>query len=444
MDSPHQSFITTKDASKVSGYTSDYLARLVRSKEIVGEKIGRGWFIDQTSLESFIEKQKHHNINRAEELMRLRAEEYRRHTADTKQTRDLPEKPAVVRPVLDLGVGHASLRSRVFALMIALLVVAPGTLLSQVLVVDRVTTIAQAFASGFALTFGDVPAQVVSHIATASAEMSTYSLDSTEHSVLHTATASITVAPFAIAAPRIPTIDTVAVAKPHTDTPTPAAVVGFDPALLPQAFLSMGNTVIEASHAAIRADVAVAYGFAILGPETARTIVTAVGTTGAVLAGAASKAPALAAGLSMRAADAPSYLAPALAQAVFGAEYAVAVRFVAISDAVSERYLALIEDTGNAVYDGTEGALALATAFSHATSSIEYAYLGAINGTALAIDDTAAVVPSPASLLPPTSSVSTGLASVLPAFSAGEKALNAAYETLRALFDSTFPYFQPR
>ena len=49
-----ENLVTTKDASELSGYTSDYLARLARSGKIVGRRIGHTWLIDKNSLANFL------------------------------------------------------------------------------------------------------------------------------------------------------------------------------------------------------------------------------------------------------------------------------------------------------------------------------------------------------------------------------------------------------
>ncbi|MCX6790220.1 MAG: helix-turn-helix domain-containing protein, partial [Candidatus Kaiserbacteria bacterium] len=74
-----KNLITTKDASELSGYTSDYLARLVRGGEIAGKKIGHSWLIDSSSLDVFLGKQKNHKLNRSRELANSRVKEYRTH-----------------------------------------------------------------------------------------------------------------------------------------------------------------------------------------------------------------------------------------------------------------------------------------------------------------------------------------------------------------------------
>ena len=55
--------LSTKEASKLSGYNADYLARLCRAKQIVGTQIGRTWLVSQKSLEDFVKLQKIENKN---------------------------------------------------------------------------------------------------------------------------------------------------------------------------------------------------------------------------------------------------------------------------------------------------------------------------------------------------------------------------------------------
>lgn len=60
-----KNFITTKYAGELSGYTSDYLARLARSGKIVGKRIGHSWLIDKESLARFLDEQGDRKIDYA-------------------------------------------------------------------------------------------------------------------------------------------------------------------------------------------------------------------------------------------------------------------------------------------------------------------------------------------------------------------------------------------
>ncbi len=69
--------ISNREASKFSGYNSDYLARLCRSGKLIGKQIGRTWFIDRNSLEGFVQAQGDRNQVRARTLQQVREKEYR-------------------------------------------------------------------------------------------------------------------------------------------------------------------------------------------------------------------------------------------------------------------------------------------------------------------------------------------------------------------------------
>ncbi|MBI2609546.1 hypothetical protein HYW53_00010 [Candidatus Giovannonibacteria bacterium] len=49
-------FLTLKEASRQSGYHSDYLGRLARGGKLASERVGLQWFIEKSSLESFLGK----------------------------------------------------------------------------------------------------------------------------------------------------------------------------------------------------------------------------------------------------------------------------------------------------------------------------------------------------------------------------------------------------
>lgn len=50
--------ISLKEASKLSGYTQDYLGQLIRKGDIKGRKIGRGWFTTEEEINNYFFKQK--------------------------------------------------------------------------------------------------------------------------------------------------------------------------------------------------------------------------------------------------------------------------------------------------------------------------------------------------------------------------------------------------
>ncbi|HAS80902.1 MAG: hypothetical protein UR25_C0001G0002 [Candidatus Nomurabacteria bacterium GW2011_GWE1_32_28] len=50
--------ISLNQASKITGYHSDYLSSLIRKKEIKGRKIGGNWFTTEEEINNYIFKQK--------------------------------------------------------------------------------------------------------------------------------------------------------------------------------------------------------------------------------------------------------------------------------------------------------------------------------------------------------------------------------------------------
>jgi len=50
--------ISLNKASKISGYTQDYLGFLIRSGELKGEKMGRSWFTTEEEINNYFFKRK--------------------------------------------------------------------------------------------------------------------------------------------------------------------------------------------------------------------------------------------------------------------------------------------------------------------------------------------------------------------------------------------------
>src|SRR3990167_1240445 len=120
----NKNFISTKVSGELSGYTSDYLARLARSGKVVGKRVGHSWFIDRESLGDFLNQQGDRKIDYARALARAREAEYRAHRS--------PLRRVLNSPLITLGksIGHQmsdkpfrALRGEVLALSVAVLVV---------------------------------------------------------------------------------------------------------------------------------------------------------------------------------------------------------------------------------------------------------------------------------------------------------------------------------
>ncbi|MDE1919713.1 MAG: helix-turn-helix domain-containing protein, partial [Patescibacteria group bacterium] len=507
-----KNLITTKDAGEISGYTSDYLARLARSGKIAGKRIGHSWLIDKESLARFVGEQGDRKLDQARALARTREEEYRAHHSLLNRA---ARKLTTPINVPNLGITENAFRSQALALSIACAVLISGAYAAQAASLPQAganaIALAQEIASGFNATFGDIPSRIASRIdeagastqkrlsevatrnALVSANLASPLLANPDLSSLQMAFAENTSAhaPM-LTSPKSAALTTDDLRSFASDAyaflTTPARITdslmhayvaigeksyaaingSFDayqsfvmnsgehalagavsardalaaaPRVISEMNLALGNAVIEAAHAAIEADVALAYGAATAAPASAQATVAFLGGTGDALAGFAAHAPALATAAFLEAAAAPARLGPAIAQAVFDAEYAGATHFVAASHAISDGYLALVLGTGRAAYDGTSSGLALANDASSfavaAPAALEDAYLGALGKSALALD-TLARVPTVANTLSVVHTTSAPmLAAVAPTLSVAEQIALATYETIQNFFDST-------
>lgn len=57
MDELHISgkrFISSRRIARDNGYTSDYIGQLIRGGKVVGQKVGRAWYVDASSFDAFL------------------------------------------------------------------------------------------------------------------------------------------------------------------------------------------------------------------------------------------------------------------------------------------------------------------------------------------------------------------------------------------------------
>ena len=162
----NENLITTKYAGELSGYTSDYLSRLIRSGKITGKRIGRNWLVDRKSLVSFLDAQGNHNVNRARTLASDRAKEYRTHRSLLRRaTKSLTVSPPMSQ---HLGMVGSSFNSHVLALSVAFLVVVSSAFIANAEAVPMLTTNTKAIVLdvlyGFGEAFGDIQSDIASRI----------------------------------------------------------------------------------------------------------------------------------------------------------------------------------------------------------------------------------------------------------------------------------------
>lgn len=379
---PHSiadNLITTKEAGKLSGYTPDYLARLVRSGKLTGKKMGNIWLIERYSLNLLLNKKGDEKTLRVQELARVRTQEYReRSQPESRVSRMLVEKS----PVPLYSLNDTRFRSHAVALSVALGVVIFGVISAQDGFTSRLASsgarVAHEIAYGFDVAFSGIPTHLVSKIADANTALRE---DAPRAALMAARDAAYTASPI-LADADIPLKQpiltegyhpsnnalTIVRAPQRVVSSAPTRAASSAPFSIPAltvdtfayAYSVPGQAVVDAAHAVIHADVALAYGMAALSHESARVTVALLGSAGDTLALATSYVPALATTAWARASAAPAELAPMFASAIFGAEYTAAHHFVTFLHTTSERYLAFVEGVGSFTYEGTEHALAFA------------------------------------------------------------------------------------
>ncbi|MCR4276476.1 MAG: helix-turn-helix domain-containing protein, partial [Candidatus Parcubacteria bacterium] len=369
-------YISTREASKRYGYNADYLARLARSGEVVGSQVGRTWLMNRESLDSFFKRQEERKEARLRALARAREKEYLLHQGVQKDfARQEPRAKKIVPSTPARPAPHAvpqspftpivspyafSYRTSVRAFVVALFVVLSGSVVAQSGVVGQLASgtaaVAHEFSEGLGKTFGGVAGRFATRIKSVAEGLPSRHVSTERGAGMSASLREITLPDF-----HVPAI----VTEPRTSAPSLVAegksvMNGWrSDAIGVFSFLSSPSQMMRSlaglSHMLIRADVSLAYGIATAAPEvsafTLRSSSEVVHATVALIGGAAAQLPALATAAYLRAAEAPAELAPRIAQAVFDVEYAGATRFVALTGAVTERYLALVHGTGRVAYE---------------------------------------------------------------------------------------------
>ena len=75
-DSPGENFIPAKEVAAEFGYTPDYVSKLAREGKIDGEKVGRIWFVEKSSFQSFLDHIEKEKELRRQQLSLERHKEY--------------------------------------------------------------------------------------------------------------------------------------------------------------------------------------------------------------------------------------------------------------------------------------------------------------------------------------------------------------------------------
>ena len=70
-------YLSAREAGALFGYTADYISKLCREGEVVSERVGRSWYVEAKSLESFVLRTSAEEQRRLKVLSRERIEEYK-------------------------------------------------------------------------------------------------------------------------------------------------------------------------------------------------------------------------------------------------------------------------------------------------------------------------------------------------------------------------------
>ncbi|MFZ1075016.1 MAG: helix-turn-helix domain-containing protein, partial [Minisyncoccia bacterium] len=373
-------FITTKEARELSGYTSDYLARLARSGKLIGSRVGNSWLIEIESLTEFLDHQGNDKIVRARALARAREAEYRAHRSTARRaTSALANKFKTAKHV---DITQVSLRSHVVALSIAFAVIALGAAIAKSAALPKVAadavSIASEISSGFDDAFLDgISSNIVANIDAAKNSEQTapahLAITNPTTSLVVPASpflANVAIAPVATGTAPISTRETF-----HAKTRVTSAFLAtsqLSPYVLTQTYFALGfgayseiikslsiyetciedtavgvfhfgiasrdfiaaipksavradvafgNALIEATHALIHADVILAYWIAATAPESAHATVSFLGNTGNFFAISTARAPTRIESLYSETNSIPAAVIPRITQIAFDAGY---------------------------------------------------------------------------------------------------------------------------
>ncbi|MFQ5662088.1 MAG: hypothetical protein ACE5F2_02450, partial [Candidatus Paceibacteria bacterium] len=80
----NKKYISSKTAGKISGYTNDYVARLARQGKVSGRIVGRTWYVEEESLNDFVEHNRLQKEQLHEKLSSKRVQDYRYSKDDRK------------------------------------------------------------------------------------------------------------------------------------------------------------------------------------------------------------------------------------------------------------------------------------------------------------------------------------------------------------------------
>ncbi|MGH7175257.1 MAG: helix-turn-helix domain-containing protein, partial [Minisyncoccia bacterium] len=442
--------IPTKEAARIFGYHSDYLARLAKQKKIIGTQVGRTWLISRSSLEGFIAGLENRKRAQAHALSAARKKEYhaskplvewRPQSERVPATSPLPAATLVIREpkkpqrVTRSPYAHLA-HSRLIALTTALVVLGASVAAAQTSFIPReaarVVALVTQTASGFSTIASDSLTHEAMRLATAN--------DTRRASVAaHTLASETAITPLALAlsTPRVPQVQ-LAFAPARTvqqlaEAPRALTASSFDlaafvmhaPQELAGAYLALGEDIVGMTHQAIALEVSLVYATPEAAQGSARFITLGIGDTGANLADLAGEVPSTTYAFAAQTEQAALALGEGGSRVFFGAEYALATRFLGGEQTLLAADWQATWGAGATLASGAhaarEGALALETGANDlGAARLEDLALGVLGKSALVLDQGAARLAA---------------AATLPALSPLQQVALATYEYFNAIFE---------
>src|SRR3989344_463529 len=489
-----KNLISTNDASKLSGYSADYLARLGKSGKIRATRVGRNWFLDRASFQEFVEKQGDRKEAYAHALARVREVEYRNATSPVRQAVRTLTSP-IPLPTFALA---PSVKGELVAVLVALLIVGGASVFAGTSSIpnfaSHVGGLLHETREGFIALLGEVTSPIATRVDSVRLFAARISSDARETLARNFDAMAIPIArtpDVLILALTLPNIDAVTVPAPPTQRgsvaaspfslPTRSDLAGIPrrafsfigelglsfgtevrdvfartPEAMTATYLAFGNTIIVATNFAIHADTLLAYGVANVAPKSAEIVVTAIGEGGAMIASFAATAPRQIATAFRAGVAAWGDTALRLAAAGFKVEYSLAEQFVTGARALLALDASVIKRAGTLVYESAASGARLAGAGAAFVSTfgaaVEDRALMFAGNVALLGDRLFETISRPLARLTDEGldALAAVAASALPsgALSTGERTALATYKAGRSFFtytsDALALFFEPR
>ncbi len=472
-----KNFISSKDASKISGYSSDYLSRLTRSGKIKGSQIGRTWLVDKQSLFAFLEQQGKHKEELARNLARERAIEYREKANRSLQPqkvsladvgnavvnpRTLVSTPRKIAPILrpiPMRVSAPMLR-QTFALAVTVIILGSSAYASESDFLREATaslgSLALETAYGFDHIKSDFRIAANERVArvTEVAEMNSRTLAASigrgteEH-------LAISIADHFVIAPVDTTAAESALASHGIASAQIASLPASDSVDLGEMALSFGVSIRDAARAMpkefLEADLAFAEALvttsnAIMrgyekgvmtwvekSPEVAEGTAVAIFSTGEIGASIAAAAPTFATDAYDRAILAFVDGSHAVASTIVDAQIALGTNIYKASEASARLAIAPFQQAGEPIYEAAMFPTEAAETVAGVADSVTDSALGFAGQTAIFADEAKDSLAAAASS--GDNALATAVASGDPIYDAGQEAAVLTYRTIRNLLN---------